>query len=76
MSPSERRMTVAHIREDAEPDAVEVMFLESARFYRLLRTNPNFDAILAQLHHALPQHQPLQITLTRAEGDIIADAKT
>lgn len=73
-SPVTRRMTVAHIREQTPADGVEVIFLESARFYQLRRSNPNFEAILAQLRHAIPQHQPLQITLTRAEEDIIAEA--
>jgi hypothetical protein len=67
-------MTVANIREEPWADSVEVMFLESTRFYQLLRTNPNFHAILAQLRHAIPQQQPLQITLTRPDGDIIAGA--
>lgn len=68
-------MTVAHIREQTAADAVEVMFLESSRFYRLLRSNPNFDSIVAQLRRANSQQRPLQIVLTRPHGDIIADAK-
>ncbi|HEV2804155.1 MAG TPA: hypothetical protein VGW57_04400 [Chthoniobacterales bacterium] len=69
-------MTVAHVREQTAADAVEVMFLESARFYRLLRTNPKFDVILAQLRAAIAEQRSLQITLTRPEGDIIAEAST
>ena len=67
-------MTVAHIREQSQPDAVEVMFLESARFYQLLRTNPKFETILHRLRAAVPLQQPLQITLAEPNGDIIADA--
>jgi hypothetical protein len=69
-------MTVAHVREQTGADAVEVMFLESARFYRLLRTNPKFDIILAQLRAANAEQRSLQITLTRPEGEIIAEAST
>jgi hypothetical protein len=69
-------MTVAHIREQAAADAVEVMFLESARFYQLRRSNPNFDAILQRLRAAIPQQEALQISLALPNGDIIADANT
>lgn len=50
------------------------MFLESARFYRLLRSNPNFDAIVARLRDAIPEQRLLQINLTSADHEIIADA--
>lgn len=63
-------MTVAHIRYQIRADAVEVRFLESARFYQLLRSNPNFDVILERLRRAIPEQQPLQITLTRPDGDV------
>ena len=75
-SPVSRRMTVAHIREQTPADAVEVMFLESARFYQLRRSNPNFDAILQRLRAAIAQQEALQISLALPNGDIIADANT
>jgi hypothetical protein len=75
-NPVSQRMTVANIREEARADSVEVMFLESARFYQLLRSNPNFDVVLDRLRRATSQQQPLQITLAQPNGDIIADAST
>lgn len=68
-------MTVAHIREDAQPDVVEVMFLESARFYRLPRSSPNFNALLACLREAEETRNPVQIALVSPGGDLIADVK-
>jgi hypothetical protein len=68
-------MTVAHIREDAQPDAVEVMFLESARFYRLPRSSPNFSALLECLREAEQTQKSVAIALTSPGGDLIADVK-
>ena len=42
-------MTVANIRKGEDDDFVEVLFLESARFYRLLKKNPAYDTILRKL---------------------------
>jgi hypothetical protein len=68
-------MTVAHIREDAEPDAVEVMFLESTRFYRLPRNGSNFKALLECLREAEQKRKPVEIAVTSPNGDLIADVK-
>lgn len=68
-------MTVAHIRENAQPDAVEVMFLESARFYRLLRSDSNFKALLECLREAEQKQKPVEIAVTSPGGDLIADVK-
>jgi hypothetical protein len=75
-NPISQRMTVANIREESRADSVEVMFLESARFYQLLRSNPNFDVVLERLRRAIPQQQPLRVTLAQPGSDIIADALT
>jgi len=68
-------MTVAHIREDAQPDVVEIMFLESARFYRLLKSKPNFSAILERLRDASQKRQPVEIALASPDSDLIDDVK-
>ncbi len=68
-------MTVAQIREQTPGDAVEVMFLESARFYRLLRNKPNFSAILERLRDASQKRQPVEIALASPDSDLIADVK-
>jgi hypothetical protein len=69
-------MTVAHIREDAQPDVVEVMFLESARFYRLPRSSPNFNALLERLREAEETQKQVDIALTSPGGDLIEDVKS
>ena len=68
-------MTIAHIREQTQGDAVEVMFLESARFYRLLRSKPNFSAILERLRDARQKGEPVEVVVASPGGDIIADVK-
>lgn len=67
-------MTVAHIREPAQGAFVEVMFLESARFYRLLRVNPDFDAILERLRGGMREGRILEIKVASPESDVIEDA--
>jgi hypothetical protein len=68
-------MTVAHIREQTPGDAVEVMFLESARFYRLLRSNANFSALLERLRAARQKGEPVEIAVASPESDLIDDVK-
>jgi len=48
-----RAMTPAYIREPREADYVEVVFLESARFYRLLESNPMYEHIVTLLRDAI-----------------------
>jgi hypothetical protein len=48
-----RTMTVANIRREEESDFVVVLFLESARFYRLLKKNRDYRIILQKLENAL-----------------------
>jgi CRISPR/Cas system-associated endonuclease Cas1 len=67
-------VTVAAIRERADRD-VDVMFLESARFYRLPRSHPRFDALLATLEHARDSEQRVQLEVSEPNGDVIEDAR-
>ncbi|PYI91905.1 MAG: hypothetical protein DME97_11985 [Verrucomicrobia bacterium] len=76
MSISERRMTVAHIREQTQGDAVEVMFLESARFYRLLKSKPDFSALLERLRAARQKGEPVEIAIASPGSDLIGDVKS
>jgi len=68
-------MTVAHIREQTQGDIVEVMFLESARFYGLLRSRPNFSALLERLRDAEQKREPVEITVASPGSDLITDVK-
>jgi len=67
-------MTVVLIRDQADADAVEVAFSESARFYRLLRENPKFEEILRRLREAKNQQRAVRVVLDSPNGEIIEDA--
>jgi hypothetical protein len=66
-------MTPAHIREPPAADHVEVMFLESARFYKLLRKTPGFNRFLNLLRAAINDNHTVQVRCTRAHGDVIEE---
>jgi len=68
-----RKMTVAHIREHSKADSLEVIFLESARFYRLLRKNPAYGDILKRLRVAMTEEHVLNVGFASPESDIIED---
>ena len=70
-----REMTVAQIREPGGPDAMEVVFLESAHFYRVLRSNPAFNDILKRLRDAGKEGRALTIELASLESDIIENVR-
>lgn len=55
----ERRLTVARVRERA--DHAEVTFYESARFYRLPRTNPGYAGAVQLLRAAAADGRPLRV---------------
>lgn len=64
-------MTVAHIREPEGRDYVEVIFLESARFYRLSREEPTFDETIAVLRDAAAKGCAVKVGLASISGDVI-----
>lgn len=66
-----REMTVAHLRERKDSGCVEVAFLESARFYKLLKQNPAFNEILGKLRGALKNGEGLRVRCTSPNGDVI-----
>ena len=66
-------MTVAHIREPEGRDYCEVVFLESARFYRLLRANPAFGEIIGRLRNAMSMGRPVKVVLAAVNSDVIED---
>lgn len=66
-----REMTVAHIREQEGADSVEVVFLESARFYRLLKKNPAYDEVLKRLRDGMAKGHVLKVRFASEESDII-----
>jgi hypothetical protein len=70
-----RTMTVANIRREEESDFVVVLFLESARFYRLLKKNRDYRIILQKIENALSDTEPLTVGFESIESDIIEEVK-
>lgn len=68
-----RQMTVAHIREQSEGDFLEVVFLESARFYRLSRKHRAFDSTVQRLREAMKGGRELDIALAAPDSDLIEE---
>lgn len=68
-------MTAAHVREAAAAEFVEVVFLESARFYKLYRKNEAFQRILHELRQAAEEHGKVRVFLNVPEGDVIEDVE-
>lgn len=64
-------MTVARIRESSGADHVEVTFLESARFYLLMKSHPDFGAMLSHLKEAEAGGRSLAVQLPSIDSDRI-----
>jgi hypothetical protein len=64
-----RALTVAAVRGSEKEDHVEVLFLESARVYRLERGRPDFDELLGQLREG----QRVRLTTVAADSDVIEE---
>jgi hypothetical protein len=70
-----RQMTVAHIREAKGIDYVEVVFLESSRFYRLLKENRAYDETLRMLRDSMAKRQVLKVRFASLESDVIEETE-
>jgi hypothetical protein len=68
-----RPMTVANIRDRAGVEYVEVVFLESTRFFRLPRKNPTFDDSYKLLREAMGKRHVLRVGLASPESDLIEE---
>ena len=73
MKPYEQTMTIAHLRENARPDAIQVIFLESARFHWLLRINPAYDRLLPLLREAVQTGRTVRVRWAAPDSEIIED---
>lgn len=69
-----REMTVAHIRERKGAEYVQVVFLESARFYKLPKAHPSFDKILGLVREAMAIGRVLTVRLASPDSDVIENA--
>lgn len=68
-------MTVAHLREPEGRDYCEVVFLESARFYRLQKTSPAFGEVIGTLREAMAMGRSVKVVLATVNGDVIESVR-
>ncbi|MCI0412324.1 hypothetical protein L0222_05915 [bacterium] len=68
-------MRVGRLREPEGTDYVEVMFLESARIYRVAKENPGFEKILTLLRDAGSNRRILRIRFASPQSDFIEDVQ-
>jgi hypothetical protein len=65
---------VARVRERAEH--AEVVFYESARIYRLPRTNPAYQEMLGQLQAAAAAGTLVYVRFIQPNGDVIGSIRS
>jgi hypothetical protein len=70
-----REMRVAHIREGEGATYWEVMFLESARIYKLFKENPGHEEILRLLRAALGKKGAVKVRCSSTESDVIEEVQ-
>lgn len=70
-----REMTAAHVRETPGAGFAEVMFLESARIYRLSKKNPKYREILKGLREAIAKKRVVRVRLDQPLGGIIEEVE-
>jgi len=70
-----RELTVARFDSPEDADYIDVMFLESARIYRLFRATTRFGDLLERLRAADAAHRPVAVGLASVDGDVIEDVR-
>jgi hypothetical protein len=70
-----RAMTVADVREQDQPDHLEVLFLESSRVYELRKGHPRFDQIVERLRVARETGRPVRVRISSPDSDVIEAVK-
>ena len=68
----ERRLTVARVREGS--GHAEVTFYESARFYRLQRSNPAYQITMQRLR-AASNAKPLLVRFVAPNSEVIESVR-
>jgi hypothetical protein len=68
-----RTMTVAKVYEEkySESGSTKVTFYESARFYKIMQSNPHYKEYISLLKEALKKQKPIRIRFSKPNGDII-----
>jgi hypothetical protein len=70
----DRRLTVARVHE--QPDHASVKFFESARVYRMPRTNSDYGRSLRALRAAAASGGAVRVRLIEANGEVIESVTT
>lgn len=70
-----REMRVAHIRERKDAEYLEVMFLESARIYKLFKKNPAYSEIVGELRAAEGKKCAVKVRCATAQRDVIEEVR-
>jgi len=70
-----REMTPAQVRETPGREFAEVMFLESARIYRLSKQNSRCEEILKRLREAIARKRAVRVQLDQPHGGVIEDVE-
>jgi hypothetical protein len=68
-----RAMTATRVIENSA--GAEVVFLESAQFYRLPKENPAFDSLVAMLQKSTEEGGTVNVRTTSITSNIIEDIK-
>ena len=69
------KLTVARVMDKPKEGYAEVIFFESARYYKLLHSNLHYATYLGMLKSALQNKSVLDVTFTKLNGDIIKSVK-
>jgi len=69
----QHRFNVAkvYMEKYSDPGSVKVTFYESARFYKIEKSNPKFKEYLSLLKEANKKRKTVMVTLNSREGNII-----
>lgn len=69
----QHNFTVAkvYLEKYSDPGSVKVTFYESARFYKIEKSNPKFNEMVRLLKEAIKKRKAVLVTLNSREGNVI-----
>lgn len=70
-----RELTVARLRVPERADHLEVLFLESARIYRLARDREDFDVLVDRLRASEAEGRPVSVAIASLHDDLVEDVQ-
>lgn len=73
--PCYRDLTVANIRYHEGADFVEILFLESARFFQLPKKAAAYAAMLGKLERALASGKRVRVGVASIESGVIEEVE-